>query len=98
MSAIAHEAPKLAPAKRGRLAQLRVHEIWAALAITVVWLAVLFDAVFGPDIVSTTTTSSTTVPSAVVVALFAWLATRPIAKYGFGNHANDEDPTATNVG
>jgi hypothetical protein len=58
--------------------------MWAAMAIAVMWLAVLFDAVFGPDIVSTSATSSTTVPSAVVVALFALLGTRVVAKYGFG--------------
>ena len=95
MSAIAQESPAVAPAKRGWLVQLRVHEMWAALAIVVIWLAVLFDAVFGPNIVSTSASSSTSVPSAVVVALFAWLATRPVAKYGFGRHADEEDPTAT---
>jgi hypothetical protein len=63
--------------------------MWAAMAIAVMWLAVLFDAVFGPDIVSTSATSSTTVPSAVVVALFALLGTRVVAKYGFGHRDPD---------
>ena len=44
----------------------------------------LFDAVYGPDIVSNGVAGdSTTVPSAVVVALFAFLGTGVVAKYGF---------------
>ena len=84
MSTIAHEPSRGAAEKRRRPSQLLVREMWAAMAIAVMWLAVLFDAVFGPDIVSTSATSSTTVPSAVVVALFALLGTRVVAKYGFG--------------
>jgi hypothetical protein len=38
----------------------------ASLAIAVMWLAVLFDALFGPDIVSHNVTSATRVPSAVI--------------------------------
>ena len=58
------------------------------MAIAAMWLAVLFDALFRPDIASTRGTSgatnSTTVPSAVAVALFASLASWVVAKYGFG--------------
>lgn len=58
--------------------------MWASVAISVIWLAVLFDAVFGPDFVSSTPGSSTTtIPSAILVALFAWLATIAIAKRAF---------------
>jgi hypothetical protein len=53
------------------------------------WLAVLLDALFGPDIVSTTATSTTRIPSAVVVALFAYLATRVTARYGFAHPRQD---------
>jgi hypothetical protein len=70
-----------------RLARvLDATDMWASLAIVVMWLAVLFDAVFGPDIVSTSSAggSSTSVPSAVAVALFALIATTQVAKYGFG--------------
>lgn len=54
------------------------------------WLAVLFDAIFGPDIVISdaaagVATSSTTVPSAVVLALFAFLGTWVVARHGFGH-------------
>jgi hypothetical protein len=31
------------------------------------------------------TGTSTTIPSAVVVALFAWLATKAVAKHGFAD-------------
>ena len=61
-----------------------VSEAWASLAITVMWIAVSVDALFGPDIVSTTVGgTSSTVPSAVVVALFAFLGTWVVA-HGFG--------------
>ena len=65
--------------------------MWASLAISVMWLAVLFDALFGPDIVSNNATSSTTVPSAVIVALFAYLGTRVVAKYGLARSPEDAD-------
>jgi len=59
--------------------------MWASLAIAVIWLAVLFAAVFGSDLVTNNAgVNSSIVPSAVVVALFAFLATWPLAKYGFG--------------
>jgi NAD/NADP transhydrogenase beta subunit len=70
--------------------QLLVTEMWASLAIVAMWLAVLLDAVFGPDIVSTNGgANSTTVPSAVAVALFASLATWAVARYGFDHHRRD---------
>jgi hypothetical protein len=63
---------------------LSLTQMWASLAIAVVWLAVLFTALFGPDIVSTTPGgTSTSTPSGVAVALFAFLATWVIAKHGY---------------
>jgi hypothetical protein len=64
---------------------------WAALAIVSMWLAVLFDAIFGPDFVSTSGSgsSATTIPSAIFVALFAFLGTRVVARYGFGREDDD---------
>ena len=69
--------------ERPRWAELiSVPEMWASLAISVMWLAVLFDAVFGPDFVSTSPGgNSTTIPSAVFVAVFAWLGTAVVARY-----------------
>jgi hypothetical protein len=74
-------------------ADLLLRNMWAGLAITVMWLAVLFDALFGPDIVSTSGggTNTTTIPSAVAVALFAWLATKTVAKHGIRRSDNDAD-------
>jgi hypothetical protein len=63
--------------------------MWASLAIAVMWLAVLFDALFGPDLVVSNASGTTTIPSAVFLALFAYLATRVVARYGL---PRAEDP------
>jgi hypothetical protein len=56
------------------------------------WLAVLFAAVFGPDIVTTDAGGgSSRVPSAVAVALFAAIGTWMVAKYGFGRGRREPD-------
>jgi hypothetical protein len=63
-----------------------VREMWASLAIAAMWLAVLFCAIFGPDFVvsSGAGTSTTTIPSGILVAFFAYLGTRVVARYGLG--------------
>lgn len=66
-----------------------VRDVWASLAISTMWLAVLFDAVFGPDFVSASGSSTTRIPSAIVVAVFAWLATAAVARYAFGHRPSD---------
>jgi hypothetical protein len=59
--------------------------VWPSLAIGMIWLVVGLDALFGPDIVTSngsgTNTSST--PSAVVLALFAFLTSWVVARYAF---------------
>jgi len=59
--------------------------LWPSIAIGLIWIVVGLDALFGPDIVTSngsgTNTSST--PSAVVVALFAFLTSWVIARYAF---------------
>jgi hypothetical protein len=83
MTTIPHEPARI-PKEEPRWSQLLVPEMWASLTIVVMWLSVLFDAVYGPDIVTRGAAGDTaTVPSAVVVALFALLATWVVAKYGF---------------
>jgi hypothetical protein len=83
MSTISHEPTRFSREERPWLSQLLVREMWASLAITVMWLAVLVDAMFGPDIVSRSAGGdSATVPSAVAVALFAFLGTWVVARYG----------------
>ena len=85
MTSISHE-----PAKDTQRWSLRllVPEMWASLAIIVMWLAVLFATIYGPDIVSANGVADigerTIVPSAVVLAPFAFLGTWVVAKYGFG--------------
>jgi hypothetical protein len=73
--------------------RLLVPEMWASLAIVAMWLAVLFTAIYGPDLVSANGVADvgerTTVPSVFVVAPFAFLGTWVVAKYGFG-HEREE--------
>jgi hypothetical protein len=61
-----------------------VRDVSVSLAIAVMWIVVLLDALLGPNIVSSTAGGFTRVPSAVIVAFFAYLATRIVAKWGFG--------------
>ena len=77
--------PAAAPKKERWPSRLVVSEMWASIAISIMWLAVLLDALFGPDVVSSTGAgaNATTIPSAVLVALFAYLGTRVVARYGF---------------
>lgn len=84
--AVSHQPAPAVPSRPQWLRQLAVHELWPSLAIAVVWLSVLFDALWGPDFVSTTAGGNNTrIPSAIFVAVFAYLATRVIAKHGFGH-------------
>jgi hypothetical protein len=93
MTTLSHEPSKVVP-ERSRLApQILVPELWASLAIAVMWLTVLFDAIFGPDIVATSGAAgagtTTTVPSAVVVTFFAFLATWILARHAFGSRRGE---------
>jgi len=65
--------------------------VWPSAAIGLIWLVVGLDALFGPDIVTSngsgTNTSST--PSAVALAIFAFLTSWVIARYAFRQQPND---------
>ena len=63
--------------------------MWTSLAIGVILLVVLADALFGPDIVVSNASGYTRLPSAIIIALFAWLATRVVARYGFARRSDD---------
>lgn len=94
MTTIRHEPSGVVQEQPRWSMRVLVPEMWASMAIAVMWLAVLFDAIFGPDIVSITgvpggTGSTTTVPSAVAVALFAFLGTWVVARHGFGRDRKD---------
>ena len=81
MATISHEPTRDGSEKRWT--EFLVRETWASLAISVIWLAVLFDAIYGPDIVTRSAGGdSSVVPSAVVVSVFAFLATWVVARYG----------------
>ena len=64
--------------------QLLVPELWAFLAIAVIWLSGLFTSIYGPDIESHSVAGDyVTVPSVAFVSVFAFLATWAIAAHGF---------------
>ena len=91
MTSISPETSAAPSVRRRRLTELLPREVWASLAITVMWLAVLLDALFGPDMVfANTGMNTTTIPTAVVLAFFAYLGTRVVAKYGLGEPGHDE--------
>ncbi|HEX5798485.1 MAG TPA: hypothetical protein VFY02_00120 [Gaiellaceae bacterium] len=90
MTTFPHEPARAVPAQPRWSLQLLVPEMWASLTIVVMWVAVLFDALWGPDIVTRGVAGDTaTVPSAVVLALFAFLGTWVVARYGFRRERKD---------
>jgi hypothetical protein len=65
--------------------RLLVPGFWATVSIVTMWLAVLFDGIFGGDMTFTNSQPQVTViPSVVMVALFAAIATASVAKRAFG--------------
>ena len=68
----------------GVVARLLVPAFWGTLAIVMMWLAVLFDGIFGGEMVFNSPPNVTTMPSAVPVALFAVIGTISVAKRVFG--------------
>ena len=92
MSTITHEPERAAPERRHWSAQILVCEMWASLAISVMWLAVIFAAAFAPDFVSSSSGGNATrIPSAVAVALFAAIGTWAVAKHGFARPGDEAD-------
>ena len=90
MVTVSHEPSQVGEEKR-RWSELIGSDMWASLTIAVIWLSVLFDAVFGPDIVSRSVAGDgATVPSAVVLAPFAFFATWVVAKYGFSHERRSD--------
>jgi hypothetical protein len=64
---------------------LMMPELWGTVAIVAMWMAVLFDGIYGADFTSWNAGSqATTIPSAVFLALFACIGTVSVAKRVFG--------------
>ena len=89
MTTISSEHPDAAPDRRALRTRLLVPEMWASLAISVIWLVVLVAALFGPDLISSGPASFTRIPSAIIIAFFAWLATWVVARHGFTRHDDE---------
>jgi hypothetical protein len=63
---------------------VRLPELWGAVAIASMWLAVLFVGSYGGDFSSLKAgTQTTTFPAAVLVALFACIGTVSVARRAF---------------
>jgi hypothetical protein len=88
MTTMTDETSTAGPARSGSASRILIPEFWAAVAIVGMWLAVLFDGIYGGDFVSSQAANFTRVPSAVFVAFFAFLATWAVAKRAFGRSAS----------
>jgi hypothetical protein len=90
MTTTMHEPATAGPAREGIAARLLVPAFWGAVSIAFMWLAVLFDGVFGGDMIfSNPGSGPTTIPSAVAVALFAFVGTTAVAKRAFARRDHD---------
>ena len=91
MTATMHEPSTAGPARDGIAARLLVPAFWGAVSIVAMWLAVLFDGIYGSDMVFNGNTGGgpTIIPSAVAVALFAFVGTAAVAKRAFARRDSD---------
>ena len=85
MAMMTHEPSAGTPIRQGIASRLLVPGFWATVSIVTMWLAVLFVGIFGGDMTFTNSSAQVTIiPSAVLVALFAMIATVSVAKRAFG--------------
>ena len=90
MTATMNEPSTAGPDRDGIAARLLVPAFWGAVSIVAMWLAVLFDGIFGGDMVfSNPSSGPTIIPSAVAVALFAFIGTTAVAKRAFARRDLD---------
>jgi hypothetical protein len=82
---VTHETSTSEPVRPGIGARLLVPGFWGAVSIVAMWLAVMFDGIFGGDMVfANAGNGPTIIPSAVLLGLFAVIGTASIAKRVFG--------------
>lgn len=92
MATIPHEPSRIVQERPSWSVQLLVPEMWTTLAIVVIWLSVLFAAIYGPNLDTTSAGGDhTTLPSAIPLSLFAFLATWVVARYGYGRNRRQGD-------
>ena len=86
MTVMTHEPSTGTPIRQDLASRLLVPGFWATVSIVMMWLAVLFDGIFGGDMTFSDSTQTTVsvIPSVVAVALFAAIATASVAKRVFG--------------
>ena len=91
MTATMHEPSTAGPAREGIADRLLVPAFWGAVSIIAMWLAVLFDGIYGSDMVFNGNAGAgpTIIPSAVAVALFAFIGTVAVAKRAFTRRDSD---------
>ncbi len=83
MSTMAHEPSETVRESRS-WSLPAAPELWAAVAIAFMWLAVLCTAIWGGDIVSNDAGGNNeSIPTVVPVAVFAFLGTWVVARHGF---------------
>ena len=85
MTSTMHELSTAGPARDSIAARLLVPAFWGAASIIAMWLAVLFDGIYGNDMIFNGNAGGgpTIIPSAVAVALFAFIGTVAVAKRAF---------------
>ena len=90
MTTTMHEPATAGPVREGIAARLLVSAFWGAVSIVAMWLAVLFDGIFGGEMIfSSTGNGTSSIPSAVGVALFAMIGTVAVAKRAFRSRDGD---------
>ena len=83
------------PVRSSSTAWLYARQMWAGLSIIMMWIAVLFVGIFGPDFVSSDAGGGfTRIPVVVFVLPFVLPATIAVARRGLVR-GTDEAPPAT---
>jgi len=88
MTATMEEKPATRSPSENWVSRVLVPEMWGAVAIVAMWMAVLFVGVYGGDMTfHGADTSWSNLPSGVAVALFAAIGTVSVARRVFGRRS-----------